>query len=245
MLLQRMTWPEVEAYLATRTDVILPLGSTEQHGPTGLIGTDAITAELIARQLGEAADAVVAPVLAYGMAEHHMAFPGTASLRSSTLIGVICDVVLSLARHGFTRFFFVNGHGGNIAPATAAFGEIHAALAASARPGVRCVLRNWWTVSEVARLRRELYGENEGAHATPSEIAVTWHAFPEERRSARLESAAKAAMRFHGADDFRRRFPDGRMGSDPSLAEPEHGARLVRAAIDALLRDYRSFLDED
>jgi len=77
MQLQLQTWVEVEAYLESSRGIILPIGSTEQHGPTGLIGTDAICAEVIARGVGEAAGALVAPTVAVGMAQHHLGFPGS------------------------------------------------------------------------------------------------------------------------------------------------------------------------
>lgn len=64
MLLQLCTWPEVEAYLTRSRGVIVPIGSTEQHGPTGLIGTDALCAEVIARGAGVAAGTLVGPTLA-------------------------------------------------------------------------------------------------------------------------------------------------------------------------------------
>ena len=99
MLLNLCTWQEVERYLAGSTGIIVPIGSTEQHGPTGLIGTDTICADVIARGVGEATDAMVAPTIAVGMAEHHMAFAGTVTYRPSTLVQVVCDHVLSLARH--------------------------------------------------------------------------------------------------------------------------------------------------
>jgi len=72
MLLHLSTWPEVEAYEQCK-GIILPIGSTEQHGPTGLIGTDAICAEAIAR-VGEATGAIVAPPSTL-VALHHTAFP--------------------------------------------------------------------------------------------------------------------------------------------------------------------------
>ncbi len=71
MLLQLSTWPEVEAYLTSSPGIIFPIGSTEQHGPTGLIGTDAICAEAVARGVGEATGALVGPTINVGMALHH------------------------------------------------------------------------------------------------------------------------------------------------------------------------------
>src|SRR5262249_42299168 len=105
MRLQLATWPEVEAYLAASRAIILPIGSTEQHGPNGMIGTDALTADAIANGVGEATGALVAPPINVGMAQHHMAFAGSMTLRPSTLIAVVRDCVVSLARHRFERFF--------------------------------------------------------------------------------------------------------------------------------------------
>ena len=128
MLLHLCTWPEVEDYLTRSRGIIFPIGSTEQHGPTGLIGTDAICAEVVAKGVGEATSALVGPTINVGMALHHLAFPGSISLRPSTLIALIQDYVKPLARHGFERFYFINGHGGNNASMKAAFSEAYAAI---------------------------------------------------------------------------------------------------------------------
>ena len=245
MQLQLQTWQEVEAYLQTSRGIILPIGSTEQHGPIGLIGTDAICAEVIARGVGDATGALVAPTIAVGMAQHHLGFPGTMTMRPSTLIAVLRDMIDSLARHGFDRFYFLNGHGGNIATLTAAFSEIYAARSLSAGsnvPPVKCRLRNWWANQEVQALAKELYGEAEGSHATPSEVAVTQFAYPDAIKSATLDPPIAPRGDFGDAADYRRKFPDGRIGSNSGLATPEAGQRLYEAAVAAIAKDYQSWI---
>ena len=135
MQLALATWQEVEEYLRPRAACIIPIGSAEQHGPNGLIGTDHLDAEFVAKGVGDAIGCLVAPTLAIGMSQHHLGFTGSVTLRPSTLIAVVGDVVQSLRRHGFERFLFINGHGGNVATVTAAFDEIYAA--ASLRRGRR------------------------------------------------------------------------------------------------------------
>ncbi|MBP2293981.1 creatininase family protein [Azospirillum rugosum] len=247
MQLLLSTWAEAEAYLKTSKGIILPIGSTEQHGPNGLIGTDALCAEVIARGVGDATGAMVGPTIPVGMAVHHMEFAGSMTLKPSTLIALLRDYVLSLSEHGFQRFFFVNGHGGNIASVRAAFYEIYAenrALRGKDAPDLRCTLVNWWENAEVSRLSKELFGNKEGSHATPSEVSVTQYAFPDSIKTTAMEPETAAAGGFYDARDFRRRHPDGRIGSAPGLARPEHGQRLVEAAVGAISRQYESFLGE-
>ena len=247
MQLHLSTWPEVEAYLKGSKAVLMPIGSTEQHGPNGLIGTDAICAEVIAKAIGDATGSMVAPTIAVGMAVHHMEFPGSMTLRPSTLIAVIRDCVMSLAEHGFERFFFINGHGGNIPSIRAAFYEIHAdnrAVKGASAPELRCALANWWENAAVGRLSKELYPGVEGSHATPSEVALTQYAYPEAIKRAPMSPQVAPAGGFHDARDFRRRYPDGRIGSDPSLARPEHGQRLFEAATQAIAAQFKEFVAE-
>jgi len=242
MLLQLLTWPDVERYLARSQAILVPIGSTEQHGPNGLIGTDAICAEAIAKGVGERVDALVAPTIPVGMAQHHLAFPGSMTLLPSTLISLVKDWVFSLARHGFRRFYFINGHGGNVATLQAAFSEIYAASSldeAGNQPALQCRLRNWWQADGIAALSRELYGAAEGSHATPSEVSLTWHVHPEAARPMRLEPEIAPTGDFSDAADYRRRFPDGRIGSNPGLASAEAGGRLMEVAVAGLAEDFR------
>ena len=245
--LQLRTWPEVEQYLRHCKGVILPLGSTEQHGPTGAIGTDALTAEAVALEVGRRTGVLVAPTQAYGMAEHHLGFPGTVSLQPATLLAVLHDVVLSLARHGFERIFVINGHGGNIATARAAFAQAYGTAASRGLPNasdLRCRLANWFMAGPVMRTAQELYGHREGHHATPSEIALTLHLEPTLLAHQRPLADPPAPGPIHGPEDFRRRHPDGRMGSDPYLATADHGARFLDLAATALVEDLSEFLSD-
>ena len=246
MLLHLQTWTEVEEYLTRSQGIILPIGSTEQHGPTGLIGTDAICAEAIAKGVGEETQTLVGPTINVGMALHHLAFPGSMSLRPTTLILVIRDYLVSLSRAGFRKFFFINGHGGNMATVKAAFSETYAHLADLNIEGaadVQCRLNNWFMGRGVYELAKELYGEKEGSHATPSEVAVTQFIYPEAIKTGELSQEVNRS-RIYGAANFRQQHPDGRMGSDPSLATPEHGERFYKLAVEEISKSYRSFLEE-
>jgi creatinine amidohydrolase len=245
MLLKLSTWQEIEAYLDRSRSVMIPIGSTEQHGPNGLIGTDAICPEHIAHGVAGKIDVLVAPTIVYGMSQHHMAFAGTISLKSSTLIALVMDVVESLSRHGFRHFYFLNGHGGNIAPVTTAFDEIYARASIPGQPSLRCRLANWWINPNVKALADALFGEAEGMHATPSEVSLSYFAYPEAVKQASMQPGVAASGTVYDAADFRRKFPDGRVGSDPSLASIEAGEKLYETAVNEAVDDYTSFIHPD
>jgi creatinine amidohydrolase len=249
MQLQTCTWHAVEAYLVQSQGIIMPIGSTEQHGPTGLIGTDAICAEEVARGVGEVTGSMVAPTISVGMAQHHLAFPGSITLRPSTLIAVIQDMIASLSRAGFRRFYFLNGHGGNVATVSAAFSEIYAdrSLQFAGRdntPEIQLRLKNWYDVDSVKDISKALYPGVEGSHATPSEVSLTQHFYPEDVQPRPLEPRVAPNGGFADADDYRRNFPDGRIGSDPGLSTAEAGKRLYDASVAALADDYRRWLGQ-
>ncbi|MBV8798696.1 MAG: creatininase family protein, partial [Alphaproteobacteria bacterium] len=125
MQLHLSSWPEIEGYLKTSKAILIPIGSTEQHGPNGLLGTDALCPEIIAKRAGDESGILVAPTFNVGQAQHHMAFPGTITLKPSTMIAAMKDWAESLGRHGFERLYWLNGHGGNINTINAAFSEIY------------------------------------------------------------------------------------------------------------------------
>ena len=243
MRLAVSTWQEVEGYLRTSDGIIVPIGSVEQHGPNGLIGTDHLDAEFVAAGVGEAIGAMVAPTLAYGMSQHHLAFAGSATLRPSTLMLVVRDVVESFALHGFRKFFFINGHGGNVATVTAAFDEVYAARSLRDREtSVQCRMV-FWSGERCRKLAEELYPGANGSHATASEVSLAQYYQQAHIKHAQMTpKVAPASTPFFEAADYRARFADGRIGSDPGLSSPEHGKLFYEAGVADMVDAYRAFL---
>lgn len=258
MKLQLCTWQETEQYLKDCTGIIIPIGSTEQHGPNGLIGTDAICPEKIANGvaevgLGSAADTpgppvLVGPTINFGMAQHHLGFPGTIALRPSTLMALVKDIVQSLAGHGFTHIYFLNGHGGNTVPVKAGCSEFYADYSfnhnRSATSNMHTTIVNWWTLSSVLKIANELYPGVEGSHATPSEVSLTYYAYPEAVKDVSMTPEVATNGNIYDAAHFREHYPDGRMGSNPALASVADGERLYHAAVKEVAKDYQAFLQD-
>jgi creatinine amidohydrolase len=115
--LHELTWPEIEEMVARTQIVLLPMGSTEQHGPHLPEGTDTFVPVHLAEGVARMTGVAIAPPLWFTTAEQHMGFGGTISLRPTTLIAVLRDVVGSLAHHGFRDFVLLNGHLGGAHPA--------------------------------------------------------------------------------------------------------------------------------
>lgn len=239
MRLDQMSWEEVQAYLAHRDDAILPVGSTEQHGPIGLIGTDALCATAVAEAAAERAGAIVLPPVAFTPAPFNMAFPGTISVSEATFSALVSDIIAALAVHGFRRLYVLNGHGANLAPLKT--------LAVDAPLKIR--IRSWWDYPQTNALRTSLYGEWEGMHATPSEIAITQALhrridrapLPAPKALDAAFRAAHAGDRHGPPDAHRAEFPCGRVGSWSELARPEHGADLLALASAEAAADLSDF----
>lgn len=147
MLIRDSNWMQLESYLERDDRVVLPLGSTEQHGYLSLL-TDAILPERVAAEAAEPLGVPVYPAQPYGVAPYFLGYPGTISLRIDTYVRLVRDLLDSLARAGFRRILIVNGHGGN-APGTARAVEWMVD-----NPAVRVKVHNWWNAPETwARAR--------------------------------------------------------------------------------------------
>jgi creatinine amidohydrolase len=140
---------QLEEYLGRDDRIVLPLGSTEQHGYLSL-ATDAILAERVAVEAADPLGVPVLPVLAYGLTPYFAAFPGSPSVMRDTYLSFVGELLDSLRGQGFRRFLLVNGHGGN------------KPVEALAGPAV--VVHEWWAAPKTQAVVREL--DPEASHAS-------------------------------------------------------------------------------
>lgn len=244
MRIAQSTYPEVGDYLKRSRGIIIPTGSTEQHSPQGVMGTDHIDAETIAWRMGEIADTMVGPTLTVGISEHHMTFPGSITLKPSTYIAFMRDYILSLLSHGFERFYILNGHGANTATLNAAFAEIYIEIRQRDPVADIRVKTAKWFENDVCEARAiELTGHTALGHASSAEVSVAQFADAANIRRVELTpDFAPLDHTFYNSVDFRRRFPDGRIESNPIDASPEIGGKLVETAAEYHADQFRAFM---
>ncbi len=241
MLLENLSYVEVEGYLTEKDIVLIPIGSTEQHSPYGLIGTDFITAEAIAREVGKRMDILVAPTVNYGMSQHHMGFVGTVTLSPETLISIVKDIVNSFLEHGFRRIVFINGHGGNINPVNTAFEQ----LKYENKRGIFKII-SWFLLPEVQEMEKMIFGDKNGYHATPSEVSITKYLRPEAfQTKPTLEKEEIEKIETYwplSKDEFKKVYPDGRMNSAPWLAKEKYGKLIMEEAVRVLEEEIKKII---
>lgn len=103
-------WEDVEEYLKKKKTILVPFGSVEQHARHLPLGTDSFVAQRVAEDAGKMTETLVAPQSWFGWAPHHMAYPGTVTLRPETLTALVEDICQSLIFHGFEKIIIINGH---------------------------------------------------------------------------------------------------------------------------------------
>ena len=146
MRLEDLNWMDVEKYLEHEDRLMLVTGATEQHAYLSLL-TDIKVPLALADAASQATGVLVAPPLNFGISTYFLAYPGTLSLRASTLGAAMEDLVRSAYGHGFRRILIINGHGGN-SPARSHLQEVNNSL-----PDLRMNWYDWWlshSVQDVA-----------------------------------------------------------------------------------------------
>lgn len=231
MHLADATWTDLRD-LDTRL-ALLPVGSTEQHGPHAPLATDTLNAESVAAAGAEAYEretgtsVAVGPAVPVGISEEHRAFDGTLWVSPDTFRSYVRETVESLAYHGFDRVVLVNGHGGNV-------DALHEVGARLTRDEVaRTVPFTWFSA----------VGEHSKAmgHAGPLETAMLRHEHPDLVHEDRIEAAREGASDRWGdwvsgvnlaydSDEF---SENGVVG-DPADGDADRGAELLELATNAL-----------
>lgn len=225
MRLEDLNWFDIETYLQTDNRLMLVLGSCEQHGYLSLL-TDAKIPLALADAASQQTGVLVAPPLNFGFSSYFLGYPGTLSLRASTLLDVVEDLVRSAHRHGFRRVLVLNGHGGNDA-ARARLYEV-----ASELKELRIAWYSWWqshSVQEVA-VRHGL----KPAHAS-------WLEAFSFTRVSELPSGEKTPPRVPGllgADEARQVYGDGVFGGPYQVDEA-----IMQQVFDAALQDILTLLN--
>jgi creatinine amidohydrolase len=156
MRLDELNWMDVEKYLESDDRLIFVLGACEQHGYLSLL-TDVKIPQALADAASQKTGVLVAPSVNFGISPYFLAYPGTLSLRLTTFVDVVQDLVRSSYSQGFRRFLFLNGHGGND-PARSRLYELSNQL-----PGMRLAWYSWW-ISHSAEVVAKKY-ELKPAHA--------------------------------------------------------------------------------
>jgi creatinine amidohydrolase len=141
MHIAHMNWMQVEARAKADDRAVLPIGSVEQHAHLSLC-VDMILSERVAADAAAPLGVPVFPVIPYGLTPNFVDYPGTVTLRLTTLIAVLTDVLDGIARAGFRRIVIVNGHGGN----TPAHGAVLEWL--DRHRGAQVKWHNWWSAPE-------------------------------------------------------------------------------------------------
>jgi creatinine amidohydrolase len=202
--------------------VVLPLGSTEQHGYLSL-ATDNILAERVSAEAAEPLGVLVLPVVPYGLTPAFAAYPGSPSLRLETFVAVVRDLLDSLHGQGFRRFLLVNGHGGNL-PAGSLAREW-----AAAHDGAQAIFHSWWASERVQAAAREI--DPEPSHANWYENFPWTRLGGVELPRERKPPLDEVAYRVAGPAQVRELLGDGVFGGAYELPD-EQVERVWRAGVE-------------
>lgn len=221
MRLEECHWMDIEAYLQQDNRILLVFGACEQHGYLSLL-TDVKIPMALADAASQQSGVLVAPPLNFGVSPYFLTYPGTVSLRVSTFLDVVEDVVRSLYGQGFRRFLALNGHGGND-PARARLTEL-----ANDLPDMQVGWYSWWSSHSVEAVAMQ--------HGLKSYHAGWIEAFPFVR-AGDLPEGQKTPPSYQGilnAEQTRQTFGDGVFGG-PYQVESAIQDEVFAAALEDVL----------
>jgi creatinine amidohydrolase len=229
------TWPELGDYFADESLALVPLGSTEQHGPHLPLATDHLIAEAFAREAAERTGYLCTPTINVGVSPHHRQFHGTMWVDAPEFRDYVESFTRNLTYHGIDRVVYVNAHGGNVDHLR----EVGRRL----RDDEALYAIEWMWNDSIPELVDDLFERN-GPHGGPKETAMIQHLHPRLVRDDQLEAArdggvpsVEAAETIkHGARTFydaADNTDNGVLG-DQTDATAEKGAEMFEAATEQL-----------
>ncbi|MFB6266476.1 MAG: creatininase family protein [Halodesulfurarchaeum sp.] len=237
MYLGDEAWPDLGAYFEDHSLALVPVGSTEQHGPHLPEATDHLIAEAFAREAAERTGFLCTPTITIGVSPHHRQFHGTMWVDPSAFRAYVESLTRSLTTHGIDRVIYVNAHGGNVTHLR----EVGATL----RQEEVAYAIEWMWNESVPDLVEELF-EKPGPHGGPKETSLIQHLHPELVHDDRLAEARDGGIPDLDAADTEKfgartfydsadNTPNGVLG-DQTDATAEKGAELFEAATDQLVQ---------
>jgi Uncharacterized protein, putative amidase len=231
MHLADKAWPDLEEYFEGESLALVPLGSTEQHGPHLPEGTDHRIAEALASEAADRTGYLCTPTITVGVSPHHRQFHGTMWVEAPVFRDYVESLTRNLASHGVDRVVYVNAHGGN----TDHLREVGRRL----RDDGLLYSLTWMWDESVPELVDDLF-ETNGPHGGPKETAMMLHIDRGLVHEDRLEEAREDGLvefdettgTVHGARTFYDAIDNTENGvlGDQTDATPEKGAQLFEAA---------------
>jgi creatinine amidohydrolase/Fe(II)-dependent formamide hydrolase-like protein len=239
ILVAHMTWEEARDRFRAAEIALLPVGSTEQHGPHLPLDTDTYDAEFLAIEAARRVGAprpLVLPAIAYGVAYHHMDFPGTVAVSPDVLSRLVVEVGMSVARHGITKLVIVNGHGGNV-PALRYAAQI---VNRDARI-FTCVDSGETSDAEVQSYIETANDVHGGEYETSTSLATRPHLVRADRLRRSVPRFSSKYLDFterNSVEWYARtaRLSDSGVLGDPTRASREKGEKLWAIMIDHLVK---------
>ena len=236
---ERLTWCELAALRRQLDMAILPVGSTEQHGPHLAMDTDTVSAARVAEAVGARTGVPVLPPIPYGCSlGHSHRWPGTLALAPETLTGLVVDVLTWAYHAGFHRLLILNGHVTNHAPLRCALEHLRARFD-------DCMVALRFVGDVSARVRAEYDADGADWHANCAETALMLAIAPDRVRRERLAEAddpdRTAGLLF--SHPVNRTSANGVTGM-PSRATQAAGERLFQMLVDDLSAQVTAGLSE-
>ncbi|MFB6129673.1 MAG: creatininase family protein [Salinigranum sp.] len=237
MYLGDESWPDLGSYFEMESLALVPLGSTEQHGPHLPLATDHLIAEALAREAADRSGYLCTPTINVGVSPHHRQFTGTTWVDPPQFRDYVESFTRNLTYHGIDRVVYVNAHGGNVDHLR----EVGRRLR-DERVAYAC---EWMWDESIPELIAESF-ERPGPHAGPKETSMIMHIAPDLVHDDRLAEARDGGLSEWPAPDFRtfgartrydaiENSENGAFG-DQTDASPEIGAKLFDAASEQLVR---------